>query len=202
MNKAFEVWYPTLEEGLNALKDQSSNSDGEKEAEDGISSSAMLEEILELSRDNQKLLRSPDSKLYDDMERVKETLEQLAVKNSIMYERRIISRKYHPMVLEEIMHMSGGRSSYGFLMTLSLFKEDFPWIYDMGKELVDILKSDSNSEEKENAVRAFREILDFTLGHPMMREVYSRNKNTMMLVKELPYALFRYLDNMSEKYCG
>lgn len=200
--QSFEVWYPILEKNLNALKDESANSDGEKEGEDIVNSSAMLEEILELSRDNQKLLRSPDPTLSDDMERVKEILEQLAMKNSVLYERRIASRKYHPMVLEEIMHMSGSRSSYGFLMTLSLFKEDFPWIYDMGKELVDILKSDSDSEEKENAIRAFREILDFTLGHPMMREIYSRNKNTMMLVKELPYALFRYLDDMFEKYCA
>ena len=202
LNKAFEVWYPTLEESLNALKKESSNSVGEQKNKASVNSSAMLEEILELSRDNQKLLRSPDSKIYDDIEHIKEAIDQISAKNSFLYERRISSRRYHPMVLEEIMHISGNRSSYGFLMTLSLFKEDFPWVYDMGKELIDILKSSNELKEKNDAIRQFHEILEFTLEHPVMREIYSRNKNTMMLVKELPYILFKYIDDLAEKYCS
>ena len=85
-------------------------------------------------------------------------------------------------------------------MALSLFKEDFPWIYDMGKELVDILKSRRDSEEKAMAIRDFREMIDFTCGHPMMREVFGRTKDGLMLMKELPYALMSYLDEMSDQY--
>lgn len=33
-------------------------------------------------------------------------------------------------------------------MTLSLFKADLPWIYDMGKELIDMLKGQYSIEEK------------------------------------------------------
>lgn len=104
------------------------------------------------------------------------------------------------MFFDEIMHMSGKHSSYAFLMTLSLLREDFPWIYDMGKELIDLLKTDSDPEEKANAIRDFREMVDFTFSHPIMRDTYGRNKDSMMLLKELPFSLMNYLDEMTEQF--
>lgn len=80
------------------------------------------------------------------MEKVKESLEEISRRYATLYDQRRMNRKYSSMLFEEIMHMSHGKSSYGFLMALSLFKEDFPWIYDMGKELMDILKSKKDSE--------------------------------------------------------
>lgn len=200
LDKSFEVWYPTLEDELNALKNESLNTNEEIKTEDVNHSSEILEEILELSRDNQKLLRSPDSKLYDDIEKVKESLERISMKNDILYERKRMSRKYSSMFFEEIMHISGKRSSYAFLMTLSLLKDDFPWIYDMGKELIDILKSENTTEEKSIAIKEFREMVDFTFSHPMMRDMFMRNKENIMFMKELPYTLMKYLDEISEKY--
>ncbi len=200
LDKSFDVWYPTLERGLNELKNISSSVEDNRSAEEAPHSSEMLEEILELSRDNQKLLRNPDMKLYEDIATVKESIDELSKRNAMLYEQKRMSRKYSSRFLEELLHMSIGRSSYGFLMALSLFKEDFPWIYDMGKELVDILKSRRDSEEKAMAIRDFREMIDFTCGHPMMREVFGRTKDGLMLMKELPYALMSYLDEMSDQY--
>lgn len=200
LDKSFEVWYPTLEKELTELRNESSSTNEETTPEDVSHSSEILEEILELSRDNQKLLRSPDSKLYDDIEKVKESLERLSIKNDMLYDRKRMSRKYSSMFFDEIMHMSGKRSSYAFLMTLSLLKEDFPWIYDMGKELIDILKNESNPEEKSIAIREFRDMVDFTFSHPMMRDIFGRNKDSIMFMKELPYSLMRYLDEISEQY--
>ena len=97
LDKSFEVWYPTLEKELTELKNESSNTNEEVMTEDNNYSSEILEEILELSRDNQKLLRNPDSKLYDDMEKVKESLERISMKNEMLYEKRRMSRKYSSM---------------------------------------------------------------------------------------------------------
>ena len=116
------------------------------------------------------------------------------------FERKRMSRKYSSMFFDEIMHMSGKRSSYAFLMTLSLLKEDFPWIYDMGKELIDILKSGNSSDEKTIAIREFRDMVDFTFSHPMMRDMFGHTKDSIMFMKELPYSLMRYLDEISEQY--
>lgn len=200
LNKSFEVWYPTLEKELTEVKNESSNTNEEVITEDNNYSSEILEEILELSRDNQKLLRNPDSKLYDDMEKVKESLEHISMKNDMLYEKRRISRKYNSMFFDEIMHISGKRSSYAFLMTLSLLKEDLPWIYDMGKELIDILKRQKDPDEKSAAIREFREMLDFTFSHPIMRDIFGRNKDNIMFMKELPYALMKYLEDILEQY--
>lgn len=196
LDSYFDVWYPTLESKLNELK-SSVVSEKEDEEEQKIDySSEILEEILELSRDNQKLLKTPDTKLYEDIATVKNSLEEISIRNTMLYENRRTSKKYNSMLLEEIMHISG-RGSYGFLMTLSLFKEDFPWIYDMGKELLDILKGKNDPEEKAKAVRDFRELIDFTCGHPIMRDIYARNKENFMFMKDLPYFISRYLEEMS-----
>lgn len=198
LDKSFDVWYPTLEESLNKLKDTASKNDDSKEVANSIHSSEILEEILELSRDNQKLLKSPDAKLYDDMEKVKEYLDEISKRNTMLYEQRRVNRKYSSMFFEEIMSRSNSKSSYSFLMALSLFKEDFPWIYDMGKELMDILKSEIDYDEKIAATKDFKLMIDYTCSHPMMREMFGRSRDSFMLIKEMPYVLTKYLDDMLE----
>lgn len=58
LEKTFEVWYPNLEKEL-INDDFESNETLEEPIEENINSK-ILEEILELTRINQKLLRSPD----------------------------------------------------------------------------------------------------------------------------------------------
>lgn len=199
LDNYFDVWYPTLESKLTELKSEVIITNEEDEKQNTDHSSEILEEILELSRDNQKLLRTPDNRLYEDIESVKVSLEELSLRNAMLYDKKKTNRKYIPMFLEEVVHMFG-KSSYGFLMSLCLFKDDFPWIYDMGKELIDILKSEKESSEKMRAVRGFREMIEYTCGNPIMRDIFNRNKDAMMLLKEMPYILFRYLDELYEQY--
>lgn len=200
LDTTFDVWYPRLEDSLNRLKNAESENNETQETEDLTPSVAILEEILELTRDNQKLIRNPNSQLTEDIEDIKHEIEQISMRTTMAYESRRESRKYSLRFLDEVLHMTGRRSSYGFLMTLSIFKDDFPWIYDMGKEVLDILKSRQNSEEKSIAIREFRDIIEFTCSHPMMREIFSRNKDSIMLMKEMPYILSRYMDEMLEQY--
>lgn len=58
LSKTFDVWWPNLEESLEAIKGEPLEE--EKTSIDKIFRNEMLEEILELSRTNQKLLRSPE----------------------------------------------------------------------------------------------------------------------------------------------
>ncbi len=200
LDNSFEVWYPHLEESLNKLKTEAVVNDDVQEIESVTPSAVILEEILELTRDNQKLIRNPNPQLSKDIENMKQAIDELSMRNIMAADNKRTARKYSSMFLEEVMHMTGRRSSYGFLMTLSLFREDFPWIYDMGKEVLDILKSRKSLEEKSLAIREFKEIIEFTSGHPMMREIFSRSKESIMLMKEMPYVLSRYLDEMIEQY--
>lgn len=76
LDKAFDVWYPTLEEELNKIRDLSDNiSDEIMEEKDDIHSLKIIEEILELSRDNQKLLRNPDTTVTESVKELKEKID-------------------------------------------------------------------------------------------------------------------------------
>ena len=194
LESSFEVWYPHLEDELNKLKELKSDTGEAQESEHSSPTSEILEEILELSRDNQKLLRNPDSQVSSDLEKIKQDIERIAMKTSMAYDRRRSSRKYNSMFLEEVMRMTNKKSKYGFLMTLSLFKEDFPWIYEMGRELFDILKSEKTSDEKSLAVREFRDMIEFTCSNPIIRESFSYSSDSLMLIKEMPYILMRYIE--------
>ncbi len=203
LEKAFEVWFPTLETELNKLKSIADEPEEAKKVNDSkIHIAEILEEILDLSRNNQKLLRTPDSKLYENVDELRKIIQeqQFHLEKNLNFDIDIgkMSRKFHPMFLEQMMHMSSkyGKSYYGFVIALSFFKNDFPWVYDLGKELVEVLKSKSSKDSKIEAVAEFRGMLDFTLGHPMMREMYGSRKETIMYLKELPYTLTRFLDEM------
>lgn len=105
LDKAFGVWYPTLEEELNGLKEGNEN-DLEKNIQEENYSAEIIEEILELSRDNQKLLRNPNPKLNDSIDELKERLELTLskVERNIDFEERRMPRKYKSIFMEELIH--------------------------------------------------------------------------------------------------
>lgn len=61
LTKTFEVWWPNLKETLDKIKGEASEE--EKTSPEKTFSLEILEEILELTRTNQKLLRSPETLL-------------------------------------------------------------------------------------------------------------------------------------------
>ena len=61
LDKAFEVWYPTLEDELNKITPSSKKEEDAKQ-KPAAQGNEILEEILELTRLNQKLLRNPEGK--------------------------------------------------------------------------------------------------------------------------------------------
>lgn len=101
------------------------------------------------------------------------------------------------MFIEDMLHMpmKAGKNYFGLLITLSLFRNDFPWIYDLGKELISILKSKSTKENKLEAIEEFKMMLELSMGHPMLREIYGMRKD-MMYLKELPFKINRYLEDV------
>lgn len=204
LEKAFEVWYPTLEDELNALKEIDENPDNEQETQNDNHSTEIIEEILELSRDNQKLLRNPDPKLSASIEEVKQRLDLTLsrVDRNMDLEERRMSRKYKFMFMEDLMHsiLPECQKQFGFLIALSIFQDNFPWIYSMGKELIDMLQSKSSLKIKHEALSDFRRILEFTCEHPIMRDIYSRRKEGVMIIKDMQYLLINMLKELELEY--
>lgn len=199
LEKAFSVWYPNLEEQLNTLlQNKPLVSVIDKEEEPIDSSSEILEEILDLTRNNQKLLRNPDGEFIKEIEGIKVLLEKFGRRLDPDVESRRPRRdkKIHPMFIEELLHGSPHfeQSLAGFQIAISLFRNDFPWLYDAGLDVARTLRINVSADEKQEAARAFYELVEFTFEHPMMREMYMPDKEMWMIGRELPRLLKRSLD--------
>lgn len=203
LGKAFNVWYPTLESDLRAITEQG----GEDESiQNGQPDTApdnkdILEEILELSRINQKLIRNPDgafgSQLDETRHMTREILSRLERLDSTGAKR---SRRFHPMMFEELMHSSAiSNDNYvGLQMTLAVLRPEFPWIYEAGIEVIKIFKSRASKEDKHTALREFYRILEFSFEHPVMRELYANSKEMHMISREFPHILMRTFERALE----
>ena len=208
ISKTFEVWYPSLENQLNDILNKlTKKHETEKSKEvkipnekNNINSDYILEEVLNISRINQKLLRTPDKFVETNLNEIKENIE--LIKNNLQRnskENQIIRRnKFHPLFLEELLHMNTKfeNSLMGIQITLSLFKNDYPWLYDSGIEITNKIKSNISKKEKEELVENFYYLMEFTFEHPVMREMYgNRDKELLMMGREIPRILRRSLEN-------
>lgn len=193
LEKAFEVWYPTLENDLNALHDLSDEDREAEETDIEAHMSSIIEELLELSRDNQKLLRNPDTKLFESIDELKQrldyTLSRLERRSEI--EDRRNTRRNRAMYLDEMIHgiLPECNKEYAFLILLSLVQDDIPWLYNMGKGLMEVLNSRVSTSKKITAINDFRRLMEFSFDHPAMRENLNQRRDTAMILKEVPYVL-------------
>ena len=108
-------------------------------------------------------------------------------------------RKFHPGLLEELMFMDMkfDNSYYYFLMVISLVKDDFPWVYEIGLETYRSLKSTKSKIEKRKLIDTFSTVLEM-MGHPMMREYYGKSEEIYMFSKDIRHFLSRYLEKVVE----
>jgi len=206
LDKAFDVWYPTLDAELEKLKSTpvDNHNDAAKGEVESPKAQEILEEILELSRINQKLLRNPDGSLGGNLEeinhRLVELMERLGRPDSPLSMRK--SRRFHPMMLEELLHFTHrgkGRNRFvGVQMALALIRDQFPWIYDAGIETINILRSRQAMEDKHTAMGEFQQLLEFSFEHPMMRDLYGGSKEYRIFYHELPRLLSRAMEEGME----
>ncbi|WP_026160639.1 TIR domain-containing protein [Teredinibacter turnerae] len=203
LNKAFAVWYPTLESELNDLKAQAIPDDEPAKPEIAGAPDAheILEEVLEISRANQKLIRNPDGSFGAQLDEMRQILKEVIhrmERPDILRSRR--GKKLHPMMFEEIMHSSamGENGHIGFQMTLAFLRTDFPWIYDAGMEALKIIKSRASISDKHSAMREFHRILDFSFDHPLMREQMESSKEMHIISREMPRMLIHSLERLIE----
>lgn len=133
----------------------------------------------------------PTSKLYKEFQMM---IEDLSSKiNKLDPEYRRSRRKFHPMMFEDIMGMEMEDHNLSFLMMISLIKDDFPWIYEIGLETYRGLKLTKSKLEKRKLIESFERALEMT-GHPMMREFYGKSEEMYMFSKDIRHFTHRFLD--------
>ena len=204
LDKAFDVWYPTLEKELNILHDTEEDQCEAMPEDTEAHMSSIIEELLELSRDNQKLLRNPDNRTSGILEGLDKKLDfaiDRIERNANIEERRML-RRNKSMYMDELIHsiIPKFQPQYAFLMLLSIFQDDFLWIYNAGKSLLDMLNSKAPKENKLHSIADFRYLVDFTLDHPAVRDYYLRRRDSFGLIKDSAYMLIELLHHLEEIY--
>ena len=199
LDRAFDVWYPTLEEELNNLHDVTDDNLGETDTE-LEKHSAIIEEILELSRDNQKLLRTPDVKILDGIEAVKQRVEYIIDKTDMTAEERRLMRKDSVMFIDEFLHgvLPTCQRQYAFLIVLNMLQDEFPWLYNIGKGLVDTIEAKVDIKKKYQAIHDCRQMIDFTYDHSIMRNTRMRSMSQRERLMMLRDTLLLLLSEMED----
>jgi hypothetical protein len=99
--------------------------------------------------------------------------------------------RFHPMMFEEMRHMIGAKRGdpVGLLIIASMFREDMPWLYELGMEAYRAAKV-GLSVETDRAMQSFRRAIEFTRRGPFPMEEFGMHpKELHMLMHELEHAL-------------
>lgn len=103
-------------------------------------------------------------------------------------------RKFHPMMVEELIHASPN-PALGIKIALSFYKDKLPWIYDEGLVLLNKMSSSKNHIANKKLFHEFEELL--MLGrHPVFDEFIIENEDDYIIFKELPRAILMGLDRL------
>jgi hypothetical protein len=138
------------------------------------------------------------AKLFEEVKIMFESLPS-RIEGRIDPELKRKKRRFHPIMFEELMHMgmNGDDQNLGFLIMISIFKDDFPWVYEIGLETFKGLKTAKTLNEKRKLMSSFDRVMDM-MGHPMMRELYGKSEDLYMFGKEIRHYMHRYMDRTIE----
>jgi hypothetical protein len=94
-------------------------------------------------------------------------------------------RRMHPMFLDEAIHMAGKElgDNLALLIVGSYFKNDLPWLYEVGVEVY--RKLESGHPDAADALRRYIKLIDRMAHHPMMRELLGRSKEARFELEEM-----------------
>jgi hypothetical protein len=115
--------------------------------------------------------------------------------------RRRRMRRFHPMMFDEVMHMSGERGDpLGLLMAASMVREDAPWLYEIALEAYRAVKSGDAKLIEQELTRLSR-VSEFALHRGVMEDIGSREAH--MFVMEFPRMIHHFLSRaLAEKAPG
>ena len=111
--------------------------------------------------------------------------------------RKRKKRKFHPVMIEEMMHSSKD-GKVGILIGLGMLRDTMPWLYDVGVDALRTIDSKANTQEKLHAAHEFQDLLKMSTRHPIMHE-FMDSKEDFMLFEELPRMLSMQMERYLER---
>jgi hypothetical protein len=134
------------------------------------------------------------AKLFEEVKIMFETLPS-RIENRLEPDLKRKRKKLHPRMLEELMHLAIEikNPNIPFLMLISIYKDDLPWIYEMGLETYRSLKAFRPSTEKRKQLLNFAKILEMS-GHPIIRDIYGKSNDNIFFYEETRHIIYDFID--------
>lgn len=153
---------------------------------------------------DEKKEEAPVAKIFEEIKVMFQDLpgrieRRVDPENSINRKRM---RRMHPGLMDEMLHMTSKElgDNLGILIIGSFFKEDFPWLYDVGAEVY--RKLESGHPDAADALKRFIMLIDRMTHHPMMWEMQERSKDKRFEFEEMMmfsrHTLGRILDRIGK----
>ena len=143
-----------------------------------------------------KLFEEVKVMVRDLPERVDDRVRSVAKRGSL---KRL--RRFHPMMFEELLfHPALAKSQHGaaaaWLLFLSVFKDDVPWVYEIGLELYRALRSgDQNAIAQ--ARQEFSAVLEAATHGPFFHEMMRpEDEEVYFMIRHLPEMVDRFIENL------
>lgn len=104
--------------------------------------------------------------------------------------RRKRFRRFHPMMFEDLLHMSGEPGDpVGLLMAASLVRDDSPWLYELAMESYRVVKA-GDPEAIEAEIHRIRHFMESRMFMMLTEEFGMRDdKESFMMSREFPHLL-------------
>jgi hypothetical protein len=186
INQIFEKWYPDLERQFtDILSDVSiANKNEGATGAMAIEANNIIEHLYEETTRNSHLLQDK----WAEVNELTRSVDYLSRKldTTITTTENFIKTKPSAGMMRssyvfEISHKSPLyiKNYAGLKVVLSFFKSDYPWIYDAGLEVISLCRSRSSATDRSNAIGQFKEMVEFTFRHPLMRDVYKMDEHEL-----------------------
>lgn len=139
---------------------------------------------------------NPVAKLVEEMKALPSRVAERLADSDESILRRRRSRHFHPMMIEEMMHMAGEPGDpVGILMAASVFRDDAPWLYELAMEVYRAVKSGDPAAIETEMARLQR-FSEFTMRGPFIEELGLGGKESYMFLREFPRMLLHMLSRM------
>ena len=137
------------------------------------------------------------AKLSEEMKALPSRVAERLVDSGEIFGRRRKSRRFHPMMLEELMYITGDSGDpVSILMAASLVRDEAPWLYELSMEVYRAAKSE-DAATVEQEIHRLKHFSDVMTRGPFMEEFGFGDKETHMLLREYPRILYRALERIT-----
>jgi hypothetical protein len=134
---------------------------------------------------------SPDASVAKLFEEVKLIVQDLPSKvegrlaEAVAPARSRRFRRFHPGMFDEVLFLGQESGSHiGLLMLFSAYRDDLPWLYDMGRELYESLRLGRRAKA-EGQLQEIMSILELFRRHPMFEDVFVNPKEGYAMIRDL-----------------